>query len=711
MTRAAVPATTFRPRILNEHDPADAAELAGLRAAAEVVDLRAGMRAELGKLKTAPSADPADDRWVYYPWRSALVGVVGAEAFRAIRLDRNRNKLTADEQRRLRERAIGVVGQSAGHEIAYLAALEGICGQLRIADFDTVELSNLNRIPGGLFDIGLNKCVVTARRIAELDPYLPVEVYPAGIDENTMDEFLRGLSVVVEVCDSLDVKLATREAARRHRVPVLMETNDRGLFDVERFDLEPDRPPFHGLLDGAGSRELRDLSTRDKAPHVMRIMDPTQLSARLAASLAEIDETVTTWPQLGSEVGLGAAVIATAVRRIGLEQPLPSGRIRVDLDQQLDRLASPEPARHTGAAAEAAKLDVVAPHGRIARILHCVERAPSGGNSQPWVVHTEGELVHIAVDPNRSSAMDIRFRGSALALGAALYNARVAAAAQGLLTRSEIALGGANPVSITLRFDDGADPELAADYPAALARETNRHLGDGAPLATGVLDALTAAAAREGAALYGVVDRADLGEAAELLAASDRIRYLTPRLHAEMFSELRWPDEDLRTGLDVRSMELGPAEQAKLQIGVRADVMAQLRDWSGGRALGEYTRDRVESGSAVIVVTVPAEPVETDLAGYVRAGSAVERVWIAAQKLGLAVQPVSPVFLYARDGNDLHNVSAAFTDTLTSIQKRFSALMRVPGHETVAAVLRLSYAPAPTVRSERLPVLGSGNDR
>ncbi|MBF6202396.1 ThiF family adenylyltransferase, partial [Nocardia cyriacigeorgica] len=99
-----------------------------------------------------------------------------------IRLDRNRNKLTADEQRRLRERAIGVVGQSAGHEIAYLAALEGICGQLRIADFDTVELSNLNRIPGGLFDIGLNKCVVTARRIAELDPYLPVEVYPAGID-------------------------------------------------------------------------------------------------------------------------------------------------------------------------------------------------------------------------------------------------------------------------------------------------------------------------------------------------------------------------------------------------------------------------------------------------------------------------------------------------------------------------------------------------
>jgi hypothetical protein len=33
-----------------------------------------------------------------------------------------------------------------------------------------------------------------------------------------------------------------------------METSDRGVLDVERFDLEPDRPIFHGLLPGCTPR-------------------------------------------------------------------------------------------------------------------------------------------------------------------------------------------------------------------------------------------------------------------------------------------------------------------------------------------------------------------------------------------------------------------------------------------------------------------------
>ncbi|MFF5034670.1 Rv1355c family protein [Nocardia salmonicida] len=709
MIRDLVPADIFRPLVLDDAVPADAAELARIREVpgVSVIDLRPAMRSELARLKAAPEADPADDRWVYYPWRSSLVAIVGAPAFRAIRQDRNRNKVTIVEQRELRGQAVGVIGQSAGHEIAYVIALEGTCGLLRIADFDTVELSNLNRIPGGLFDIGLNKCVVTGRRIAELDPYLPVEIFPAGVDESSIDEFLTGLSVVVEVCDSLDVKLAAREAARRHRIPVLMETNDRGLFDVERFDLEPDRPPFHGLLGETMESDLRGLSNRDKAPHVMRILDPNQLSARLAASLTEIDETVTTWPQLGSDVGLGAAIIATAVRRIGLDQALPSGRIRIDLERELDGLCEPDRGDRIFTA-DAPLVESDEPHTPIARILHSIERAPSGGNAQPWAVHVDGSVVHLAVDPARTSGMDIGFRGSAVALGAALYNARVAAAAQGLLGTHEIVLGGTAPVSALLRLGARADPELAADYPGMLTRATNRHLGDGRPLDPEVLDALSISAAAEGSIVHGLVDRAALGEVAELLAESDRVRYLTPRLHAEMFGELRWPADDLRTGLDLRTMELAADEQAKLDIGARADVMAYLRDWSGGVALGDYAYQRISSGSALIAITCPAG-IDADLTDYVRGGSAVERVWIAAQKLGLAVQPMSPVFLYARDDNDLRNVSAGFTDTLASINKRFSALMGIPGHETVTAVLRLSYAPAPTVRSARLPVLGPGN--
>ncbi|MEV0244989.1 Rv1355c family protein [Nocardia sp. NPDC050712] len=697
------PGGDYRPLILDESAPADTAMLTQLRKSPRVRihDLRDMLRLELGKI-TNPAPAAPEDRWVYYPWRRTLVGLLDETSYRAIRLDRNRNKLTRAEQRRLGELSIGVVGQSVGHACAYTIALEGGCGMLRLADFDEIELSNLNRVPGNIFDIGVNKSIVTARRIAELDPYLPVEVCVAGVTEDSVDEFLTGLSIVIEECDSLDIKFAVREGSRRQRIPLLMETSDRGLFDVERYDLEPGRLPFHGLLGTTTGADLRGLSTKDKAPHVMRILDPAELSVRMAASLVEIDETVTTWPQLGSEVQLGAAVVATAVRRIGLGQKLSSGRVRVDLEHGLDALAEPEPVEEAAAEGGEPPADVPATTPS-ARVRECAQRAPSGGNTQPWVLRDSDGGLRMDLVRTESSALDIGYRGSAVAIGAALHNARAAAAAHGMLGPHRVVQDDASALSALLEFGSGDDALLARDYPAALARETNRRLGNGAALSEQVLASLAAAAAAEGATIRYVTGSADLDQAADLLGNSDRIRYLTPRLHEELFAELRWPGEDPLTGIDVRSLELTPVEQAKMRMARRSDVMTRLREWSAGNALGEYTRDRVNSSSAVLAVTLPYSGGAPGLADYATAGAATQRVWLEAGRRGLAVQPVSPVFLYARHPEELIAISPDFADTLTSLQGRFLDLLGVPEHEIMALVLRLSYAAAATVRSRRLP--------
>lgn len=711
------PMADHRPLILDETATDDAQILVQLRKWpwVRILDLRDVLRAELDKVRTPPPdlGGPETDRWVFYPWRRTLVGLPGEKTYRAIRLDRNQNKLTRAEQQRCAGLAVGVIGQSVGHAVAYALAQEGNCGLLRLADFDEIELSNLNRIPAGIFDIGVNKSIVTARRVAELDPYLPVEVYTAGVGEDTVDEFMRGLSIVVEECDSLDIKFAVRESARRHRIPLLMDTSDRGLLDVERYDLEPDRPPFHGLLGATVGADLRGLSTKDKAPHVMRILDPKELSARMAASLVEIDETVTTWPQLGGDVQLGAAIVAAAVRRIGLGQKLSSGRTRFDLERGLDELAEPEPAceqvRDEYPDYEGDGL----PRGgsAIEQMLECAQRAPSGGNTQPWFLRVEGDQLRIDLARTRSSGLDIGYRASAVSIGAALHNARAAAAAHDMLGDHEFIEGDATALTAVLHLGNSTDPGLARAYPDTLTRETNRRLGTGAPLAADVLPALAAVAAEADAMVHAVTEPDDLATAAALLAESDRIRHLTPRLHQELFGELRWPGEDPRTGIDIRSMELAADEQAKIRIGVRSDVMDRLREWQGGAALGEYTRDRVLSSSAVLAVTFPRKSGSSavELADYARGGAAVQRVWVEAQRLGLAVQPVSPLFLYARHPDELEGISPDFADTLTSLQGRFLDLLGVPGHEIMALVLRLSYAAAATVRSRRLPVPGAGN--
>lgn len=274
-------------------------------------------------------------RWVYYPWTRRLVHLLPGAEFRRLRADRNRYKITPADAGRLRAARVGIVGLSVGMSVALTLALEGVGGSFRLADFDTLGLSNLNRLRAGVADLGLNKAVLAARQMVELDPYLDLHVFPLGVTDTTLDEFFGaggGLDLLVEECDDLYAKVRLREEARRRGIPVVMDTSDRGLIDVERFDREPDRPLFHGLAGTIRAAELKGLPTRDKVPFVLGILDAPRLSAAMRASMVEIGESVETWPQLGSAVTLGGALTCDVVRRILLGTFTESGRFYVDLE-------------------------------------------------------------------------------------------------------------------------------------------------------------------------------------------------------------------------------------------------------------------------------------------------------------------------------------------------------------------------------------------
>nr|WP_307718213.1 Rv1355c family protein [Rhodococcus tukisamuensis] len=706
MTRRVVtdPSGRHTATLFDERRAEDAQAVAELRARPDclVYDTIDAQRSSLRALvpSVAPALADEAPSWAYYPWRRALVHVLGPMSFRRLRLDRNRNKITDHEQQCLASLEVGVVGLSVGHAVAVALALESACGAMRLADFDTLDLSNLNRVPASVFDLGVNKAVVAAHRISEIDPYLRVSAWPEGVTEDTIGSFLEGLDLVVEECDSLDMKVLVREEARRRGIPVLMETSDRGLLDVERFDLEPDRPLFHGLLGEVSSRSLAGLTSKEKLPAVLGILGADELSPRLGASLVEIDTTISTWPQLGGDVLLGGASVATAVRRFGTGRALPSGRVRIDLEAALDGLASPAPQ------VDVDRTDEVSVGCTTQSAANAVVRAayaaPSGGNAQPWRVTVGADDLRIYLDPDRTSAMDVQFRGSFVALGAAFYNARVAAAAHRILGPVEV-FGDGDPVSdgavpvVTMTFGAGADEDLASRYERMLGRVTNRRTGAVRQVDPETIGVLEASARDEGARLAVLTDRGDLARAAELLAASDRVRFLTPRLHREMMGEVRWVGEDVSTGIDVRSLEFGATDLAALSIVRRGDVTAQLAEWRLGSGLGDATRDRVNSSSALAAVVISG----IRHIDYFRGGVALENVWITSEDEGFAVQPVSPVFLYGVHECDLEELAPQHTGELAECRQALLDLFGVADQEALALVLRLSHAPPPSVRSRR----------
>jgi molybdopterin/thiamine biosynthesis adenylyltransferase/nitroreductase len=699
-----------RPLVLNVSRRSDREVLRVLRedGSLQLFDQLDAQRHELDEIKPTPTRALVDEtpRWVYYPWRRAAVRLVGPRSFSALRSDRNHNKITREEQAKLRTLRVGVVGSSAGHSIAHLLAMEGLVGELRLADFDTVEMTNLNRIPGGVFDLGVNKAVVCARRIAEIDPYLRVWALTEGITRENLESFMDGLDLVVEECDSLDVKFLVREAARERGIPVVMETSDRGVLDVERFDLEPDRPIFHGLLGDMDSEKLEGLSLAEKGPYVLRMLGASDVSSRGAASLFELGFTITGWPQLASEVTLGAVTVATAVRRFALGGHLPSGRVRVDVEEALEGL---KPVEIPPVIED--QLNIPPPEDPptlsddpIDLIVDAARRAPSGGNVQPWRFEADEEEIRFYLLPERSGvSMDIANRGSFVGVGAAIFNARVAASSLRKLGTVKLFPSGYHSDHVaTFRLGTATDPAISALRESIETRVANRKMGRPSPIDDSTVAELVRGVEREGARLRFIADRDLIDELAGLLAECDRLRFIIPKVHGEMIGELRWPGRDsLEEGMDVRTLEMEPSSLGIMELLKRTDVMSHLVEWRAGHALGLRTRISVGSSSAMAIVTVPrADPV-----WYVRGGAAMEQFWLATENVGLAVQPVAPLFIYATAEKELIELGGErHLDEMYRLQMRFREILELEDGEAMVMVLRVLHASPPSVRSIRRPL-------
>jgi len=274
--------------------------------------------------------------WVYYPWRNTIVRILEEKDFVWLRTIRNRYKITDEEQELLQNKIIGIIGLSVGQSVALSLAMERCFGEIRIADFDTLDLSNMNRIRTGVYNIGLKKSWIVAREIAEIDPYLKVTLYNEGIIEDNINDFfnLNGkMDLLIEECDSLPIKILSRIKAKALKIPVMMDTSDRGMMDIERFDLEPERSIFHGLLAEFGSEEelMTKLPERGKEI-MMSLLQFENLSPRVKFSFSELGKTITSWPQLASSVFLGGAACCHYARLLLLNQKVDSGRFYIDLD-------------------------------------------------------------------------------------------------------------------------------------------------------------------------------------------------------------------------------------------------------------------------------------------------------------------------------------------------------------------------------------------
>jgi hypothetical protein len=576
----------------------------------------------------------------------------------------------------------------------------------------------------------VNKAVLAAREIFEINPYARVEIFDRGIQDDTIESFFSNsepLDLLFEECDDLKVKFRLRQEARRRRIPVLMETSDRGMIDVERFDREPERALFHGLVDEVDPARLAGMSTYQKVPIVLKIVGADTMSARLAASLVDVDTTLKTWPQLASAVALGGAINTDVARRIALGHFVGSGRFFVDPESVVsDAPAVASRSEEAGAAPRIA--EQAAPTNEIPirlsagdpvdasaleQIVRLAAFAPSGGNCQPWRFTYGSGTLRVWHDEWRSrSFLDFQHRATYVAFGAVAENIRLSAATLGLglhLTP----FPDARRIDLVCEARFGGDPERLSAEDAALARCvelrcTNRRVEKRTPLPADVASALEGVAARAGARLRVVDEPTRLAGLGEVLGQGDRLRFMSDVMRHEMVGELRWSEAEARAtldGLDVGSLELTPTDLAAMRLLTQDRVVHAMRETGGGEGLANSSRKAIAAASAVGLLTIPdgqLDPAARALS-FFRGGMALQRVWLTSTRFAVAFHPMTAIaYLFARlEDGDGQGFDARETHELAALRKRYRELFAIEEPLAEVMLFRLAAAAPPTVRSLR----------
>jgi adenylyltransferase/sulfurtransferase len=145
---------------------------------------------------TDPPETPLDPREVARYGRHLVLPEVGVEG-----------------QLRLRAARVLVVGAGGlGSPLALYLAAAGV-GRIGLVDFDTVDLSNLQRqILYGTADVGRPKLAAAAARLHDVNPHVVVQAHDARLDASNALEIVPDYDIVVDGTDNFPTRYLVNDA-------------------------------------------------------------------------------------------------------------------------------------------------------------------------------------------------------------------------------------------------------------------------------------------------------------------------------------------------------------------------------------------------------------------------------------------------------------------------------------------------------------------
>ena len=161
-----------------------------------------------------------------------------------------------DGQLKLKNSRVLIIGLGGlGSPVALYLAAAGV-GELHLADFDNVDLTNLQRqIIHDSASIGQSKVDSAMQRLAAINPQIKLVAHRSALDADTLADAVSQVDLVLDCCDNFGTREAVNAACFVARKPLVSGAAIRLEGQLSVFDSRQPASPCYHCLYGHGSED------------------------------------------------------------------------------------------------------------------------------------------------------------------------------------------------------------------------------------------------------------------------------------------------------------------------------------------------------------------------------------------------------------------------------------------------------------------------
>ncbi|MFG0865543.1 molybdopterin-synthase adenylyltransferase MoeB [Pseudomonas sp. FYR_7] len=164
------------------------------------------------------------------------------------------SQIDVDGQLRLKHSKALIVGLGGlGSPVALYLAAAGV-GELHLADFDTVDLTNLQRqVIHDSTSVGMSKVDSALQRLQAINPEIDLVAHRQALDEDSLAAAVAAVDLVLDCSDNFGTREAVNAACVAAAKPLVSGAAIRLEGQLSVFDPRRDYSPCYHCLYGHGS--------------------------------------------------------------------------------------------------------------------------------------------------------------------------------------------------------------------------------------------------------------------------------------------------------------------------------------------------------------------------------------------------------------------------------------------------------------------------